>query len=174
MPCLWFTSFNWKYFLKSFFFYVAVLSYPKNLTHSFCSARTCIIESMVHILDITFRTCLLVLLMDLSLMLVYWLVHLYGVYFMFKAGILQGSGAIFVIGAELWRVVLLISLHLTSGDEPDHLRLPVHRESRGGDPQAGQVSGHHRESPRKKGQYNSMTVSSYFVFCSCWSCPWGS
>ena len=48
----------------------------------------------------------LVLLMDLSLMLVYWLVHLYGVYFNFKGGLLQGSGSLLVIGAEFWRVRL--------------------------------------------------------------------
>ena len=44
--------------------------------------------------------------MDLSLMLVYWLVHLYGVYFNFKGGLLQGSGSLLVIGAEFWRVRL--------------------------------------------------------------------
>ena len=47
-------------------------------------------------------------------------------------------------------------LNIPAGDEPDHLRLPVHGEGGGGGHEAGQAGGHHRGSPGKKGRYSCL------------------
>jgi hypothetical protein len=47
------------------------------------------------------------LLFDLSLMFLYWLIHLYRAYFTFQESSLAASGSVLIILAELWRVVLI-------------------------------------------------------------------
>ena len=47
------------------------------------------------------------LLVDLSLMLIYWLIHLYNTYIHFQEGVLAASGSTLVVLAELWRIVAL-------------------------------------------------------------------
>ena len=47
------------------------------------------------------------LLVDLSLMFFYWLIHLYNAYFTFQEGPLAACGSVLIIAAELWRVVLI-------------------------------------------------------------------
>ena len=52
------------------------------------------------------------LLMDLTLMLLYWLIHLYLAFATLNKegeGILSASGSILIIGSELWRVITLTS-----------------------------------------------------------------
>ena len=47
------------------------------------------------------------LLVDLTLMFLYWLIHLYNAYFTFQESPLAASGSVLIILAELWRVLLL-------------------------------------------------------------------
>ena len=47
------------------------------------------------------------LLVDLTLMFLYWLIHLYNAYFTFQESPLAASGSVLIILAELWRVFLL-------------------------------------------------------------------
>ena len=56
----------------------------------------------------SFHNCFGVfLLVDLSLMFFYWLLHLYDAYFTFQEGPLAAAGSVLIISAELWRVVLI-------------------------------------------------------------------
>ena len=56
----------------------------------------------------SFQKCFGVfLLVDLSLMFLYWLIHLYDAYFTFQEGPLAACGSVLIIAAELWRVVLI-------------------------------------------------------------------
>ena len=72
-------------------------------------------ESTLQLIDFMENFCQAfgpLLLMDLTLMLLYWLIHLYLAFATLSKegeGVLSASGSILIIGSELWRVITLTS-----------------------------------------------------------------
>ena len=65
------------------------------------------VKNMILFME-NFQLCFgIFLLFDLSLMFLYWLIHLYRAYFTFQESSLAASGSVLIILAELWRVVLI-------------------------------------------------------------------
>ena len=108
-----FSSLGLQFLLSSyeFFFYINMHDFHEIVRILMKTPRKEHIFSKVKNLVVfmeNFQECFgIFLLFDLSLMFLYWLIHLYNAYFTFQEGFLAASGSVLIILAELWRVVLI-------------------------------------------------------------------
>ena len=88
-----------------FFFYVTCKDHREMVDILMKTTRKQ--ENMITFMD-NFQQCFAIfLLFDLSLMFLYWLIHLCNAYFTFQETSLAATGSVLIILAELWRVLLI-------------------------------------------------------------------
>ena len=89
-----------------FYFYTAANNFYDLARNVFCLDFQQLTQLIVFMSS--FQQCYGVfLLVDLTLMFLYWLIHLYNAYFTFQESPLAASGSVLIILAEFWRVLLL-------------------------------------------------------------------